>query len=81
MRQVLTNNIEIDWGFSRRFIQHMHAKGIVAAGHSETARAAEIILQEGGNAFDAIVAGHFAACAAEIVFSSAAFTTCSGVIT
>ena len=50
----------------------MRTKGIIAAGHPETARAAEIILQEGGNAFDAIVAAHLAACVAEPVLTSLA---------
>ncbi len=45
-------------------------KGVVAAGHEETARAAEVILQDGGNAFDAVVAAHLAACVAEPVLSS-----------
>jgi gamma-glutamyltranspeptidase/glutathione hydrolase len=45
-------------------------KGIVAAGHEETARAAKIILENGGNAFDAAVAAAFAACVAEPVFTS-----------
>lgn len=45
-------------------------QGIVAAGHEETVRAAEIILGEGGNAFDAILAAHFAACVAEPVLAS-----------
>jgi gamma-glutamyltranspeptidase / glutathione hydrolase len=44
--------------------------GVVAAGHELTAEAAEIILREGGNAFDATVAAHFAACAAEPVLAS-----------
>ena len=48
----------------------MKQKGVVAAGHEETAKAAEIILQEGGNAFDAVVAAHLAACVAEPVLSS-----------
>lgn len=45
-------------------------KGIVAAGHELTVRAAEIILREGGNAFDAILAAHFAACITEPVLAS-----------
>ncbi len=45
-------------------------KGVVAAGHEETARAAEVILQDGGNAFDAVVAAHLAACVVEPVLSS-----------
>ena len=50
----------------------MQQKGVVAAGHEQTARAAEIILQDGGNAFDAVVAAHLAACVAEPVLSSLA---------
>lgn len=38
-------------------------KGIIAAGHAETARAGQIILQQGGNAFDAALA----ACLASFV--------------
>lgn len=45
-------------------------KGVVAAGHEATAIAAEQILQEGGNAFDAVVAAHFVACVAEPVLAS-----------
>ncbi len=44
--------------------------GVVAAGHEQTAKAAELILREGGNAFDAAVAAHLAACVAEPVLSS-----------
>ena len=47
-------------------------RGVVAAGHPATAAAAEAVLQEGGNAFDAIVAAHFAACVAEPVLCSLA---------
>lgn len=45
-------------------------KGAIAAGHIETAKAAEEILRVGGNAFDAAVAAQFAACVAEPVLSS-----------
>jgi len=45
-------------------------RGAVAAGHEATARAAEFILQEGGNAFDAAVAALCTACVAEPVLSS-----------
>jgi len=31
----------------------MKPKGVITAGHEETARAGQIILEEGGNAFDA----------------------------
>ena len=45
-------------------------KGIVAAGHQATSDAAAEVLRAGGNAFDAAVAGLFAACVAEPVLSS-----------
>ena len=45
-------------------------KGVVAAGHKETAAAAELILSEGGNAFDAVIGAFFAACVAEPVLAS-----------
>ena len=48
----------------------MTAKGVTAAGHPATAEAAAIILQEGGNAFDAILAAHLTACVAEPVLTS-----------
>jgi gamma-glutamyltranspeptidase / glutathione hydrolase len=46
------------------------AKSVVAAGHQLTAKAAAEILQDGGNAFDACVAGLFMAFVAEAVFAS-----------
>lgn len=46
------------------------SEGIVAAGHPATADAAREILADGGNAFDAVVAAHFAACVAEPVLCS-----------
>ena len=46
--------------------------GVVAAGHPATVQAAEAVLREGGNAFDAVVAAHFAACVAEPVLCSLA---------
>ncbi len=48
----------------------MAHKGIVSAGHARTAEAAQLILREGGNAFDAIIAAAFAGCVAEPVLSS-----------
>lgn len=48
----------------------MGRKGVVAAGHGLTAQAAEGVLREGGNAFDAVVAAHYAACVAEPVLAS-----------
>src|SRR5665648_265492 len=48
------------------------AKGqsVVAAGHGLTVSAAAEILEEGGNAFDAALAGVFMTFVAEAVFSS-----------
>ncbi len=48
----------------------MQAKGAIAAGHPETAAAAAAILSEGGNAFDAALAGMLAAVVAEPVLTS-----------
>ena len=48
----------------------MKVKGAIAAGHPETARAAALMLEEGGNAFDAVVAGLWTACVAEPIFAS-----------
>jgi gamma-glutamyltranspeptidase/glutathione hydrolase len=48
----------------------MTIKGAIAAGHAQTVRAAAIILDEGGNAFDAVLAATFAACVVEPVLSS-----------
>jgi gamma-glutamyltranspeptidase/glutathione hydrolase len=45
-------------------------KGIVAAGHRLTARAAAEILEAGGSAFDAVLAAHLTACVAEPVLAS-----------
>ena len=49
-----------------------NGRGVVAAGHPATVDAAKAVLQEGGNAFDAVVAAHFAACVAEPVLCSLA---------
>jgi gamma-glutamyltranspeptidase/glutathione hydrolase len=51
----------------RKVVKHM---GVVAAGHKQTAKAAAVILEAGGNAFDAALAAQFAACVAEPVFTS-----------
>ncbi len=45
-------------------------KGAVAAGHAETVAAAAAVLETGGNAFDATLAGMLAACVAEPVLAS-----------
>jgi gamma-glutamyltranspeptidase/glutathione hydrolase len=45
-------------------------KGVVAAGHELTARAAAEILEDGGNAFDAALAGVLMTFVAEAVFAS-----------
>ena len=44
--------------------------GVISCGHEVTADAAVQVLENGGNAFDAIVAAHFAACVAEPVLAS-----------
>jgi len=46
------------------------AKGIVAGGHELTVQAAEHVLSDGGNAFDAAIAACYAACMAEPVLAS-----------
>ncbi len=48
----------------------MTAKGAIAAGNPDTARAAAEILQAGGNAFDAVLAALCAACVTEPVLAS-----------
>jgi len=48
----------------------MKNKGAVACGHPKTAEAAAQILSQGGNAFDAVIAAHLAACVAEPILSS-----------
>ncbi len=48
----------------------MARKGAVAAGHRKTAEAAQIVLEEGGNAYDAVLAALCAACVAEPVLAS-----------
>ena len=51
----------------------MHkTRGLIAAGHEATARAAATILEEGGNAFDAAIAAIMASFVAEPCMSSAA---------
>ncbi len=45
-------------------------KGIITAGHRLTAEAAEHMLRDGGNAFDAALAGLTAACVAEPLLAS-----------
>lgn len=45
-------------------------KGVIAAGHPETAKTAAEILRAGGNAFDAVVAAQFTAFVAEPVLTS-----------
>lgn len=48
----------------------MAVKGMVAAGHAETAAAACAVLADGGNAVDAALAGVLAACVAEPILAS-----------
>jgi gamma-glutamyltranspeptidase/glutathione hydrolase len=51
-------------------LNEIHTTAGVAAGHQETAKAAVEILDAGGNAFDAAIAGFLAACVAEPVLAS-----------
>nr|VFJ50587.1 MAG: gamma-glutamyltranspeptidase / glutathione hydrolase [Candidatus Kentron sp. FW] len=46
------------------------ARGVVSAGHEKTAHAAEVVLQQGGNAFDAVLAALVCACVVEPVLAS-----------
>lgn len=48
----------------------MKSKGVISAGHEQTAKAGQIILDEGGNAFDAVLGALCAACVAEPVLAS-----------
>lgn len=48
----------------------MDPLGAVAGGHEETVRAAESILKQGGNAFDAIIAAFLTSCVVEPVLAS-----------
>ncbi|WP_339781041.1 gamma-glutamyltransferase [uncultured Thalassospira sp.] len=48
----------------------MKTQGAVAAGHEETARAAQNVLEAGGTAFDAIIAAMWTACVVEPVLAS-----------
>ncbi len=48
----------------------MKYRGAVASGHPETSRAAAAVLEDGGNAFDAALAGIFTACVSEPVLAS-----------
>ena len=48
----------------------MRRRGIVAAGHPKTAEAAKLLLEAGGNAFDAALAALCAACVAEPALAS-----------
>ena len=47
-----------------------YTRSIIAAGHSEVCKAAGLVLEAGGNAFDAIVAGGFASAVAEPALTS-----------
>lgn len=48
----------------------MSEKGVVAAGHPETCRVAQMVLADGGNAVDAALAAMCAACVVEPVLAS-----------
>ena len=53
-----------------KFLSVVGRKGVIAAGHPKTAEAARIMLSEGGNAYDAILAAFCAACVAEPMLAS-----------
>lgn len=44
--------------------------GVVASGHKETSKAARLMLEQGGNAFDAVLAAMCAACVSEPMLAS-----------
>jgi len=50
----------------------MNNQAVVAAGHEQTANTAAEILNNGGNAFDAMIAAFFTACVAEPILASVA---------
>ncbi|MEE8352302.1 MAG: gamma-glutamyltransferase [Rhodospirillales bacterium] len=51
-------------------MNNANGKGVIAAGHPETARTAAIMLEEGGNAFDAVLAAVLTSAVVEPVLSS-----------
>ncbi|MDZ7755121.1 gamma-glutamyltransferase [Rhodohalobacter sp.] len=51
-------------------INKKQTSGAIAAGHPETVKAAEQILRDGGNAYDAVIAAQLAALVAEPVLTS-----------
>ncbi len=53
-----------------QFIVMGNSKGIIAAGHELTANAGAMILESGGNAYDAILAAAAASCVCEPILSS-----------
>jgi len=53
-------------------IRHRRDSAVVVSGHDVTTQAAESVLREGGNAFDAVIAGYFTACFAEPMLASVA---------
>ena len=48
----------------------MNIKGVVSTGHPKTTEVATQVLESGGNAFDAVIAGYFMACVSEPVLAS-----------
>ena len=57
------------------------SNGIIAAGHDQTAQAAALILQDGGNAFDAAIAAFFASFITEPCMSSAGGGAFANILT
>ncbi len=50
--------------------KNLSSLGIVSSGHTETSRAAKVLLEEGGNAFDAALGAMCAACVCEPMLAS-----------
>ena len=58
--------------FNKEKDKNMGTVGKIAGGHKETVDSARNILKDGGNAFDAAVAGVFSSLVCEYLYTSAA---------
>ena len=58
--------------FNKEKDKNVDIVGKIAGGHKETVEAARNILRDGGNAFDAAVAGVFSSLVCEYLYTSAA---------
>lgn len=57
---------------ARKSLSQKKPRGVIAAGHLESAKAGKVVLESGGNAVDAAIATALAACVAEPVLTSLA---------